>query len=183
MNGDYPVWSAVCYRRCFLLSYIEILIWKPCQCFSFNSLNWMFHHCLIHSQHIMMLLLYNYWLGPGATVVLFWREDRNIAGRQRQWATVEFEGHTNRCCPRTQSKAVLLYLIIWFYYWQTNNVGDLYIQLIILFVSMKTKYAKTLVLNLDNQSMHSRKIRIWVDGKYIVLFFFTCNLLKERGLY
>lgn len=111
MNGDYPMRSAVCYRKCFLLSYIEILVWKPCQC-PVNSLNWIFHHCLIYCQHVMMLLLYSYWLGLGATVVLFWHKDRNVAGRQRQRATVEFEGHTNRCCSRTESIAVLLYLII-----------------------------------------------------------------------
>ena len=50
--------------------------------------------------------------------------------------------------------AVLLYLLILFYYEYINNVGGFYIQPITLFacISSKAQYEKTLVLSPDNQS-------------------------------
>ena len=50
--------------------------------------------------------------------------------------------------------AVLLYLLILFYYEYINNEGGFYIQPITLFacISSKAQYEKTLVLSPDNQS-------------------------------
>ena len=94
---------------------------------------------------------------------------------RRQWLfcfTTTSKGQTNSCCPKTQSMAVLLYLLILFYYEYINNVGGFYIQPITLLacISSKTQYEKkTLVLSPDNQS--NAFVSIYIKDNY------TGNLL------